>query len=126
MKLMLSLSALAVASGLAEVRDWTSADGTRTFSGETTAYNKSTEIVTVSVDGQSIEFSTSKLSQEDLEYLSTWSPPEEVESQSTSQAKSISQLLSTDKLARLQEKEFEETKVEKTPSYYFLSYSASW
>ena len=126
MKHLFTLSLLAATSVLAEPRDWTSADGTRTFRGEVTSYNPATETVTMTVDGQTIQFATDKLSSEDLQYLSTWSAPEESEAEPATEPKSIAQLLSADKLVRLQENKFVKAQTQKKPQYYLLSYSASW
>ncbi|MGJ8724135.1 MAG: hypothetical protein ACSHYB_06225 [Roseibacillus sp.] len=125
MKLTALLTLLSLGSLSAEVRDWTSADGTRTFSGEVTAYEKATNTVKVSVDGQEVSFTTDKLSEEDREYLSTWTKEAKPKIE-TDVAQTIPLLLKSDKLHRLSEKKFVETELEKTPQYFLLYYSASW
>lgn len=120
MKLTALLTLLTVGSLSAEVRNWTSADGSRTFRGEIADYDKATKTVKVDVDGQIVSFTTDKLSEKDRSFLDAWTlelPPA---------IKTVAQLLEVDKLQRLSEKKFVETKLEKKPQYFLLYYSASW
>ena len=137
MKRISLLSLLALSSLSAEVRDWTSADGSRTFSGEVTSYDKATKTVKVTVEGQEVSFTTDKLSEADRTYLSTWDPaakpavPSETEATETpatepAAVSTVAQLLATDKLQRLNGENFVAASLEKKPKYFLLYYSASW
>ena len=121
MKRTALLTLLTISNLSAEVRDWTSSDGSRTFSGEVTSYDEAANTVKVSVDGQEVSFTTDKLSEADRKYLSTW---KEAESQPA--GPNTAQLLANDKLQRLSDGKFVETKLEKEPKYFLLYYSASW
>lgn len=52
-----------------QARTWTSADGTKTFEGELTAYDPSTGTVGVVSNGRSLSFTQDKLSAGDIAYL---------------------------------------------------------
>ena len=124
MKPISLLTLLAVSSLSIEGRDWTSADGSRTFSGEVTSYDKATQTVKVTVDGQEVSFTSDKLSEQDRKYLSTWTPAAEPAAEPVHQ--NVAQLLAVDKLQRLNEDKFVEASLEKEPKYFLLYYSASW
>ncbi len=71
------LSTLCAAAALmltADARTWTSADGSKTFEGEMTAYDADADKVTVDMNGREMTFSTSILSADDIAYIKQEGP----------------------------------------------------
>lgn len=124
------LSCLAVAS--VQARTWTSADGTKTFSGELKSYNAETGMVTVTVNGRALEFPQDKLSAADVAFLkenAAGAPSASSTSTSPGTAPAstaMAERMAKVKLSRLDGKRYKRAELEKTPDYYILYYSASW
>ena len=69
------MATAAMLSHAAEVRTWTSADGTKTFEGELQAYDPVAGVVTVMMaNGQPARFSRDKLSKADITFLNEQGP----------------------------------------------------
>lgn len=112
---------------LASARPWTSADGSKTFEGKLQEYDQDAQKVTVLINGRPTTFGIDKLSDQDREFLKTWTPPLTQEAiDSTLASQKVGQHLTEKTLSRLTGKRFKKSKLDKAPEYYLLYFSASW
>jgi hypothetical protein len=87
---LLCITALATLTQAAEVRTWTSADGSQTFEGVLVGYNDYTGLVTVDRGDRKLTFEQKLLSDADIEYVKTEGPKLKAASPSRSGGPSVS------------------------------------
>ncbi|MEC5127762.1 hypothetical protein VSU19_13430 [Verrucomicrobiales bacterium BCK34] len=105
-------------------RTWTSSDGSKTFEGDLRSYDEKSGVVTVVINGRSVEFPKSKLSAEDIAFLNESTMPEAAVGPDTETE--VGAKVAKAKLQRLEGKRYKKAELEKNPKYYILYYSASW
>lgn len=72
--LLSATACVVLLSQLSFARTWTSADGSKTFEGEMTAYDEATGIVTVDMNGRVVTFKQELLSADDIAYAKEEGP----------------------------------------------------
>lgn len=132
--IILNLLALSLLIGVAEARIWTSADGSKTFSGDFKSYNEAAGEVTVLMKGfRKRVFKVDVLSEGDIKWLkeqSTTAEPQESAKPSNLKeeldAQKIGANLQKGVLVKCNGRRFEKYEMDRAPEYYILYFSASW
>jgi len=132
--ILLALSALSLLIGVAEARTWTSADGSKTFTGDFKSYNEAAREVTVVMKGfRKRVFKVDVLSEDDIQWLKEQST--KAEPQESAKLGNVKEDLDAQKIgAKLQKgvlvkcdgRRFAKYEMERAPEYYILYFSASW
>ncbi len=102
-----------IALGSSHARNWTSADGSKTFQGKFVSYDKDTGIVKASKGFRKVSFKADKLSEGDREWLNE-------------QALKIGAKLKQGVLSKLEDGAFVDFSMTTAPEYYVIYYSGSW
>jgi len=111
----------------ADQRNWTSADGSKSFKGEVVSFDPASGKVTVKTSKRQMTFKQDKLSDEDQAYLKNWYAKSQKGDPADALAKQkVGQLVSNNVLTKLEGKRMKKTNLEKAPEYYLLYFSASW
>lgn len=125
----LSIAGLLVGSAVA--RTWTSADGANTIEADFKSFNSATGKVSVSQANGSLKiFSLSFLSAADQAWVKEQAAESDLQSSQASSVdvtkQAVGKNLTSRILRRLKGKRFKRAKLEKSPEYYILYFSASW
>ena len=131
--ILFSLLAIALSMAVVEARTWTSADGSKTFSGDFKSYNEVTGEVIVMRGYRKAVFKESMLSEADIKWLkgqpSKAAAEEVAESEKAGEALAaqvIGSKLQKGVLVKSNGRRFARYELESAPEYYILYFSASW
>jgi hypothetical protein len=118
---------------LAETRQWTSADGSKTFPAEFISYDANTGKVTVMKKFKKVSFKTDLLSEDDQQWIkeqaakSEKKPNSPASTDSSAEDQLIGSKIKKGILKKLSKKHFKRYTLEDPmPEYYVLYFSASW